>query len=423
MSTQQYDYDVAVLGGGPAGLAAAIKATENGARTIIIERESHLGGILHQCIHPGFGLKEFGEELTGPEFAHRLISRIRDLNISTWTSSTVLELNKQSKHNILVARTSGLSSVYARSIVLSMGCRERSRGNIAIPGTRPAGIFSAGTAQRWINIEGYHVGNKVIILGSGDIGLIMARRLTLEGIQVIAVIEIMPYETGLKRNVVQCLEDFDIPLILSHTITEIHGLNRVQGVTISAVDNNQRVIPGTSKQIDCDCILLSIGLIPENELSKRADILIDPLTAGPYINQYYMTNIPGIFACGNVLHVNDLVDNVTSEGYNAGENAAQFQNKLIPKHNTKISIKPGENVRYVVPQHLTLPLKNNIDIFFRVNKPIQNSKLLIKNGEKIIQSKKMKLVRPGELLQFSLLFNQISKHEDLVVDVKGDVDK
>ena len=313
-----------IIGGGPAGLAAAISAYEAGCRDIlIIERDSRLGGILNQCIHPGFGLELFKEELTGPEYAYRYEEKVRELNIESWLDTMVLDIDSDK-----VIRTSSSSRgevlVEAAAIVLAMGCRERPRGNLNIPGTRPAGIFTAGTAQRLINIDGYMPGKEVVILGSGDIGLIMARRMTLEGAKVKLVAEIMPKSGGLQRNIVQCLEDFDIPLLLNTTVTEIHGKDRISGVTISQVDENLKPIPGTERYESCDTLLLSVGLIPENEVSKSCGVEILSDTKGPRVDENLMTNVDGVFACGNVLHVHDLVDNVSKEAEKAGRFAAEY---------------------------------------------------------------------------------------------------
>lgn len=413
-------YDVVIIGAGPAGLSAAIKAEEQGASTLVIERESHLGGILHQCIHPGFGLRDFGKELTGPEYAHNLIQQVKKRNIEVWTGTMVLQFQALPKLCLQVAKKSGVEHIFAKSVVLSMGCREKTRGNICIPGSRPAGIFTAGTAQRWINVEGFAVGQRAVILGSGDIGLIMARRLTLEGAKVRAVVELMPYETGLKRNVVQCLDDFNIPLLLGHTITEIHGSDRVEGVTVCAVDENFKPLFHTAKLWDCDCLLLSVGLIPENELTSDLGISIDPLTGGPYVNQYYMTDLPGVFACGNVLHVNDLVDNVSLEGSKAGENAASFPTISTPERT--IEIKPGTAVRYTVPQRLDLPLKADTMISFRVNKPLSTAKVeVLNNGRVVYQYRIKRRVLPGELQSFSLPAKTVFGRGNMVVSVKEGV--
>lgn len=346
--------DVVVIGGGPAGLAAAIAAKENGAdRVMILERDRELGGILQQCIHTGFGLQIFKEELTGPEYASRFIERAMNIGVQSRTNTMVLGVRKD-RTVLAVNPGDGLVRYIAGAVVLAMGCRERTRGALAIPGTRPAGIFTAGTVQRYVNMEGYMPGRKIVILGSGDVGMIMARRLTLEGAEVKAVIEIYPYPGGLTRNVVQCLEDFGIPLLLSHTVTKIEGRERVSSITISRVDDDLKPVPGTEEVIECDTLLLSVGLIPENELSRELGIEIDPRTGGPVVTNEMETSIEGIFACGNAVHVNDLVDNVTREGIVAGSSAAIYARKGASAGRRLLQILPGEGVRYVVPQRITL---------------------------------------------------------------------
>lgn len=318
------NYDIVIIGGGPAGLGAAVEAYEKGVKNIvIIERDKYLGGILEQCIHNGFGLQEFKEELTGPEYAQRFIDKVEEYDINVMLETMVLEITPD---RIVKAVNSkeGVFTIKAGAIILAMGCRERPRGAIMIPGTRPAGILTAGTAQRYVNMEGYLPGKEIVILGSGDVGLIMARRLTLEGAKVKAVVELMPYSSGLTRNIVQCLEDFNIPLLLSHTVIEIHGKDRVEGVTIAKVDENREPIMETAQYISCDTLILSVGLIPENELSQKAGIELDPITGGPIVNEMLETSVPGIFACGNVLQVHDLVDNVTAEARLAANSAIRF---------------------------------------------------------------------------------------------------
>jgi NADPH-dependent 2,4-dienoyl-CoA reductase/sulfur reductase-like enzyme len=394
--------DVAVIGAGPAGLAAAIKAKEAGAEKVtIIERAEQLGGLLHQCIHNGFGLVYFSEDLTGPEYARRFIEKAMDLKIDLQLESMVLDLTAAKK--ITVSSQEGLRTLHAKAVVLAMGCRERTRHQIMIPGTRPAGIFTAGTAQRYVNVEGYIPGKKIVILGSGDVGMIMARRLTLEGAKVEAVAEILPYIGGLIRNEVQCVHDFDIPLFLEHTVTEIFGLTRVEAVTIAKVDKNQEPIAGTEKTIECDTLLTSVGLIPENELSLKAGIELDPITGGPFVSDMMETSIPGIFAGGNVVHVNDLVDSVTLESEVAGACATDYAMGKVPPAKRKISLKAGENIRYIVPH--TIGAEKEVTLSMRVREPGEKVRLRI--GD--ILTKSLRVVKPSEMLKVNLSLEQLGK--------------
>ena len=393
---RRLEVDVAVIGGGPAGLAAALAAHKEGAaRVLIIERNHELGGILQQCIHHGFGLHRFKAELTGPEYAQRFINEVRETDIQVLLETMVLEVTED-RTIYAVNSSEGMLEISAKAVVLAMGCRERTRGALRIPGRRPAGIFSAGTAQRYINIDGYIPGRKAVILGSGDIGLIMARRLTLEGAQVEAVVEIMPYAAGLARNVVQCLEDFDIPLILQSTVVDIHGEDRLEGVTIARVDEDWKPITGTERKIDCDTLLLSVGLIPENELSGGAGVELDPITNGPKVDDTLMTSIPGIFACGNVLHVHDLVDNVSKEAERAGAFAAQYARQQLSAANRRIKVEAGENIRYVVPHEISLD--KPVEFFMRVQRP-EDDVFLDLGG---LRTVKKPFVRPSEMLNITL---------------------
>jgi len=410
------DIDVAVIGAGPAGLAAAIKAKEAGAEKVtIIERAEQPGGLLHQCIHNGFGLAYFNEDLTGPEYARRFIEKATDLKIDMQLESMVLDLT--AAKNITVSSKKGLRTLHVKAVVLAMGCREKTRQQIMIPGTRPAGIFTAGTAQRYVNVEGYIPGKKIVILGSGDVGMIMARRLTLEGAKVEAVVEILPYIGGLIRNEVQCVHDFNIPLFLEHTVTEIFGLKRIEAVTIAKVDKNQEPITGTEKTIECDTLLTSVGLIPENELSLKAGIELDPITGGPFVNDMMETSIPGIFAGGNVVHVNDLVDNVTLESEVAGACAAGYAMGKVPPTKRKIGLKAGKNIRYIVPH--TIGTEKEVTLSMRVREPAEKVKLRV--GD--ILTKSLRVVKPSEMLKVNLTLEQLSKIEDRTNEVEVSCEK
>lgn len=390
--------DVLVIGSGPAGLAAAIAAREDGVENLLVlEREHTSGGILRQCIHNGFGLHRFKEELTGPEYAQRDIDRARELNIPIQCDTTVLSVDGE-RRVTCVSAEHGLQTIEAGAIVLAMGCRERPRGALGIPGTRCAGIYSAGTAQKFVNMEGFMPGKRVVILGSGDIGLIMARRMTLQGAKVLACVELMPYSSGLNRNIVQCLNDYDIPLYLSHTVTDIQGRERLSGVTVSKVDENRRPISGTEMHFDCDTLLLSVGLIPENELSALAGVELSPLTSGETVDDRLQTSVPGIFACGNVLHVHDLVDHVSRESFKAGHAAAAYARG---EKNTAPTARvlDGEGVRGVVPQRIRLhgDESREVELMFRPSGVFKNASAVVRSGEKEIARKRAPIFTPGEM--------------------------
>lgn len=408
--------DLAVIGGGPAGMGAAIAAYDQGVRDILVlERDHRLGGILEQCIHNGFGLHRFKEELTGPEYAWRFEKELKGREIPFCLNTMVLDITPD---KVITAMNSqeGVFQLQAKAIVLAMGCRERPRGALNTPGTRPAGIYTAGTAQRFINIMGYMPGKKVVILGSGDIGLIMARRMTWEGAKVEMVLELMPYSGGLTRNIVQCLQDFDIPLLLSHTITQIHGKDRVSGVTIAQVDENRRPIPETSRFVECDTVLLSVGLLPENELTKKAQVPLDRMTSGALVDQRRMTEVPGIFACGNVLHVHDLVDYVSEEADIAGKGAASYILEGYEEDTCGIQVRPGQGVRYTLPQRISAA--ENTTVFFRVTDVHPAVKVVVKAGTETILTRKRPRVAPGEMETVQLTAKLLKEHTNQTITVE-----
>ena len=412
------NYDVVIIGGGPAGLACALSIKKQGIDSILIlERDNKLGGILNQCIHNGFGLHTFKEELTGPEYAYRYIKQVEEANIEYKLDSMVIDVTKD-KQITYVSKNDGLNIINAKAIVLAMGCRERSRGALNIPGFRPAGVYSAGAAQRLMNIDGLMVGKEVVILGSGDIGLIMARRMSLEGARVKCVAEVMPYSGGLKRNIVQCLNDFDIPLLLTHTVVDIKGKERVESVVIAKVDENRKPIKGTEVEYKCDTLLLSVGLLPENELSKLADVELSTITNGPIVYDNLETSADGIFACGNVLHVHDLVDYVSNEADNAGKGVAKYLKQgNLRKESIKIETKNG--VRYSIPSYIDIEhMDDSLLVRFRVANVYKDKYVTItKNGEVLRRTKK-KVLAPGEMEQVILLKKDIGDAKELVISLE-----
>ena len=396
-------FDLIVIGGGPAGLAAACSAWDSGLRKIlIVERDQELGGILNQCIHSGFGLQYFKEELSGPEYAARFVDLLSQTGVEVRLDTMVLQITPEREVH-MVGKETGYCIEQAKAIILAMGCRERTRGAIAIPGTRPAGVFTAGAAQRYVNVEGYMPGRRVVILGSGDIGLIMARRMTLEGAKVLACVEVMPYSSGLNRNIVQCLQDFGIPLYLSHTVTDIRGKDRVEQVVVSEVGPDRKPIPGTEMVFDCDTLLLSVGLLPENELTSQAGITIDPRTKGAVVYENMETSMPGVFACGNVCHVHDLVDYVTAESQKAGAAAAACVRNGGSREGRVIEMKTGPGVTYTVPQHIRPEqVEKSCGVFFRVNRICGDAEILVSSGDTPIAAFKRDHLAPGEMEHITL---------------------
>ena len=407
-------YDIVIIGGGPAGLAAAVSAKRNGAESIlVIERDKELGGILNQCIHNGFGLHTFKEELTGPEYAQRFIDKLMAEEIAYKLNTMVLSISKD-KVVTAMNREDGILEIQAKAVILAMGCRERSRGALNIPGYRPAGVFSAGTAQRLVNMEGYLPGREVVILGSGDIGLIMARRMTLEGAKVKVVAELLPYSGGLKRNIVQCLDDFDIPLKLSHTVVDIKGKERVEGITLAKVDENRKPIPGTEEFYSCDTLLLSCGLIPENELSAELGVEMNPVTSGPMVNESLETNIEGVFACGNVLHVHDLVDFVSKEAEAAGKSAAEYVLYGKKEGGAEIPIVATNGVRYTVPKTINPQRMDEKHVVrFRVGGVYKNCYVSVYLNDEQIFHRKRPVMAPGEMEQVELKKEQLEAYSGL----------
>ena len=412
-------YDIVIVGGGPAGLAAAVSARKSGTESILIlERDRELGGILNQCIHNGFGLHTFKEELTGPEYAERFIEQVKELQIEYKLNTMVMDISRERKVTAMNS-TDGLFEIQAGAVILAMGCRERARGALNIPGYRPAGIFSAGTAQRLVNMEGFMPGRRVVILGSGDIGLIMARRMTLEGAQVQVVAELMPYSGGLKRNIVQCLDDYGIPLKLSHTVVEIHGKERVEGITLAQVDDQGKPIPGTEEEYACDTLLLSVGLIPENELSGGMGVELSRVTSGPVVNESLETNIEGVFACGNVLHVHDLVDYVSEEAAAAGKNAARYVQERQTgqgegQGGRTVEVRAVDGVRYTVPSRINVErMEDILTVRFRVGGVYKNCFISVYLDDRRILHRKRPVMAPGEMEEVKLKKEELRKYPDL----------
>jgi NADPH-dependent 2,4-dienoyl-CoA reductase/sulfur reductase-like enzyme len=407
--------DLVVVGGGPAGLAAAIAAKKSGCpQVLLIERDQILGGILNQCIHDGFGLHRFGEALTGPEYSQRYIDEFNGLDIETMLGTIVLSMDH--KRNLFVSSRRGYTAIKAGAVILSMGCRERTAGAISLAGTRPSGVYTAGAAQNFVNLQNIMVGERIVILGSGDIGLIMARRMTLEGARVEAVFEILPYASGLPRNIQQCLNDYDIPLYLKNTVTKIHGKDRVTGVTVVEVDENRRPLKGTERHVPCDTLLLSVGLIPENELPRGANMIMEPRTNGANVDDRLMTSIPGVFSCGNVLHVHDLVDHVSEEAAQAGEFAVQYLQGRFSPPESYVPLTPKDGVGYVLPQKVS-GLKD-FTLSLRVLEPHRDRAIWVRDGERKVARKKMVRLHPAEMIRVKIKTEKIQGAKALEVSVE-----